>query len=133
MRWDKKCICELEKAEREAELSEEKRRNKKKKHTEQQAASQENTRTPSDIEAVDVNVSSSSTSTSTSFPIEIHLSFNRPNLTYEVIPKPSKTKTLDAMVKCILEHRNETGIIYCLSRKSCQDVSEALNKRLKLR
>ena len=65
-------------------------------------------------------------------PQEIHLSFNRPNLTYEVIPKPSKTKTLDAMVKCILEHRNETGIIYCLSRKSCQDVSEALNKRLKL-
>ena len=63
---------DLEKAEREAELSEEKRRNKKKKHTKQPAASQENTRTPTDIEAVDVNDSSSSTSTSTStsFPIE---------------------------------------------------------------
>ena len=64
-------------------------------------------------------------------PEEVHLSFNRPNLTYEVHPKPSKQKTLDAMCEVIKQHKNQTGIIYCLSRKSCQEVSEALNERLK--
>ena len=64
-------------------------------------------------------------------PKEIHLSFNRPNLAYQVHPKGSKQKTLDAMEKIIRDNKNQTGIIYCLSRKSCQEVSEALNKRLR--
>jgi bloom syndrome protein len=63
-------------------------------------------------------------------PKEVHLSFNRPNLKYAVYPKKSKARTFSAIEQIIRKNRNKTGIIYCLSRKSCQEVSEELNKRL---
>ena len=52
-------------------------------------------------------------------------SFNRPNLFYEVRGK-SKTADLD-LIKFIKSKSNQSGIIYCLSRKNTEDLSELLN------
>ena len=57
-------------------------------------------------------------------------SFNRPNLTYEVISKKGvKEGTFQDMLgKIKTTHKNEPGIIYCLSRKDCETVAEKLQK-----
>ncbi len=52
-------------------------------------------------------------------------SFNRPNLFYEVRGK-SKTTDLD-LIKFIKSKSNQSGIIYCLSRKNTEELSELLN------
>ena len=52
-------------------------------------------------------------------------SFNRPNLFYEV---RGKTQTTDLdLIKFIKSKSNQSGIIYCLSRKNTEDLSELLN------
>lgn len=51
-------------------------------------------------------------------------SFNRPNLYYEVRQKGKGKEDLEAIAQLIQNnHRGQTGIIYCLSRKNCEDVS----------
>lgn len=51
-------------------------------------------------------------------------SFNRPNLYYEV---RSKTKDVDKeVIKFIKSQSGKSGIIYCLSRKKVEDLTEAL-------
>ena len=65
-------------------------------------------------------------------PKEVHLSFNRKNLTYRVQLKQTKSKNYETLVTMIKRFKNQTGIIYCLSRKNCQEVSDELNKRLNL-
>lgn len=51
-------------------------------------------------------------------------SFNRPNLYYEIRPK---TKDVDKdIVKFIRKHDGKSGIIYCLSRKKVEDLTEVL-------
>ncbi|GAB1608582.1 ATP-dependent DNA helicase Q1-like [Argonauta hians] len=57
-------------------------------------------------------------------------SFNRPNLFYEVRAKPSSAKeVLTQISKDILqEFRAKSGIIYCFSRKECEDVSVGLRE-----
>ena len=52
-------------------------------------------------------------------------SFNRPNLFYEVRGKNEATN-LD-LIKFIKSKSNQSGIIYCLSRKKVEDLSELLN------
>ncbi len=52
-------------------------------------------------------------------------SFNRPNLTYRVIPK---TKPLDQILAFLRTRQKESGIIYCQSRKATERVAEQLNK-----
>ena len=52
-------------------------------------------------------------------------SFNRPNLFYEVRGKNEATD-LD-LIKFIKSKSNQSGIIYCLSRKKVEDLSELLN------
>ena len=52
-------------------------------------------------------------------------SFNRPNLFYEVRGK-SQTTDLD-LIKFIKSKSNQSGIIYCLSRKNTEELSELLN------
>lgn len=68
-------------------------------------------------------------------------SFSRPNITYEVIPKPSNIKKqVDKMAEIVFERFTEKkagyriiqcGIIYCFSTKDCESVAESLNEVLK--
>ena len=51
-------------------------------------------------------------------------SFNRPNLTYRVI---SKSKPYDQVREFVRNRRNESGIVYCFSRKAAESVAERLN------
>lgn len=50
-------------------------------------------------------------------------SFNRANITYRVIPKKNSFKQLITFLK---ERPDESGIIYCLSRKSTEDLAADL-------
>ncbi len=50
-------------------------------------------------------------------------SFNRTNLVYEVKPKKQAKKHL---IRVIKEHKGESGIVYCLSRKKVEEIAEFL-------
>ena len=55
---------------------------------------------------------------------EYKSSFNRPNLYYEVRPK---TADIDKeIIKFIKQHPRKSGIIYCLSRKTVEELAEVL-------
>ena len=61
-------------------------------------------------------------------------SFNRSNLFYEIRAKEGKGKDIESIASLIKEkHRGQTGIIYCLSRKNCEDMAEALSKQHKIK
>lgn len=53
-------------------------------------------------------------------------SFNRDNLYYEVMPKGSKAQTMKDLISFVNKRKGKSGIIYCLSRKKTEDVSEIL-------
>lgn len=54
-------------------------------------------------------------------------SFNRPNLHYEVRPKAKGKADIEAIASIIKDkHARQTGIIYCLSRKNCEDFAKVL-------
>ena len=54
-------------------------------------------------------------------------SFNRPNLWYYV--KPKKKNCVEEMAQIInTKYKNRTGIVYCCSRRDCEEVAEALRK-----
>ena len=54
-------------------------------------------------------------------------SFNRPNLYYEVRPKPAETLVLHKeIIKFIKENSGKSGIIYCLTRKRVESLAELL-------
>ena len=54
-------------------------------------------------------------------------SFNRPNLYYEVRPKPAETLVLHKeIIKFIKENSGKSGIIYCLTRKRVETLAELL-------
>lgn len=57
------------------------------------------------------------------------MSFNRPNLHYQVLPKGKDI--LDRIVDICQqgEYANTTGIIYCLSRANCEQTAEKLRKK----
>lgn len=61
-------------------------------------------------------------------PFEYRSSFNRPNLSYEVRKKDSKT--IDTIADYIAQRPNDSGVIYCLSRKDCETLSEKLTEKL---
>jgi ATP-dependent DNA helicase RecQ len=52
-------------------------------------------------------------------------SFNRPNLTYRVVPKSAPYEQLLAFIE---SRPNDSGIIYCASRKSTDSVARNLNE-----
>jgi len=61
-------------------------------------------------------------------------SFNRPNLTYEVRPKGKNDQVLASIADTITRfYKNQCGIVYCLSRKTCEKVAEDLRKKYKLK
>ncbi len=53
-------------------------------------------------------------------------SFNRPNLTYRVIPKDQPTRQI---IDFIRKREHESGIVYCASRAAAERVAEALASR----
>ena len=53
-------------------------------------------------------------------------SFNRPNLTYRVVPKDQPTKQI---IDFIRKREQESGIVYCASRAAAERVAEALAGR----
>ncbi len=53
-------------------------------------------------------------------------SFNRPNLTYRVIPKDQPSKQI---IDFIRKREHESGIVYCASRAATERVAEALAGR----
>ena len=57
-------------------------------------------------------------------------SFNRPRLRYEVRPKTSKPKAIEQIAAHVRAHADESGLVYCLSRRDCEVVCEALGKQL---
>ncbi|MCG8306760.1 MAG: RecQ family ATP-dependent DNA helicase, partial [Cytophagales bacterium] len=50
-------------------------------------------------------------------------SFNRENIQYHIL---SKTQQYERLVKFLNQHKEESGIIYCLSRKSTEQLAERL-------
>lgn len=56
-------------------------------------------------------------------------SFNRPNLNYEVRSKTKAKDVLNSIASTInTSYRGQSGIIYCLSRKNCEDIAAKLRK-----
>jgi bloom syndrome protein len=55
-------------------------------------------------------------------------SFNRPNLRYHVLTKDSKT--IDAIAAYVSKRSRDSGVIYCLSRKDCEKLSEQLSAKV---
>ena len=53
-------------------------------------------------------------------------SFNRPNLTYSVIPKEND---LSDLLSVLGRHRGESAIIYCGSRKATEEIAHTLSER----
>lgn len=51
-------------------------------------------------------------------------SFDRPNLTYSIA---RRTDRVAQIVEILERHRNESGIIYCISRKNTEETSSLLN------
>lgn len=51
-------------------------------------------------------------------------SFNRKNLYYEIKPKVDAKKQL---IKYVKQNKGKSGIIYCLSRKTVEEIAELLN------
>jgi bloom syndrome protein len=56
-------------------------------------------------------------------------SFNRPNLRYEVRRKDGKV--IDTIAEYVSGRPNDSGVIYCLSRRNCEDLSEKLQAKLR--
>jgi ATP-dependent DNA helicase RecQ len=56
-------------------------------------------------------------------------SFDRPNISYTVSKKESKTENKEKLLNFIkTEHPNDAGIVYCLSRKSTEEVAQFLEE-----
>jgi bloom syndrome protein len=63
-------------------------------------------------------------------------SFNRPNLYYEVRKKTSEKLLVENIIELIKtpKFNNKTGIIYCLSKNSCEKLAETLrNNKIRAR
>lgn len=61
-------------------------------------------------------------------------SFNRPNLTYEVLPKGIAKNTLECIGTTINKtYKNQCGIIYCLSRKNCESIAASLAREYQIK
>ncbi len=59
-------------------------------------------------------------------PISFVASFDRPNIALKVSPGQRR---FEQIVDYLKKHPNQSGIIYCLARKTCQDLSEKLNAK----
>ncbi|XP_032687274.1 Bloom syndrome protein homolog isoform X2 [Odontomachus brunneus] len=55
-------------------------------------------------------------------------SFNRPNLRYSIISKKGKNCSDEIVAMIMTKFKNVCGIVYCLSRKDCDDYAAHLKK-----
>ncbi len=53
-------------------------------------------------------------------------SFNRPNLYYEIQPKPQEKDAITSITKFISKHKGKSGIIYVLNRKTTEKLASVL-------
>jgi bloom syndrome protein len=61
-------------------------------------------------------------------------SFNRPNLYYEVRTKGKKKEDIEDIAELInTKYPKQTGIVYCLSRKNCEDLAKVLRDEYKIK
>ncbi|OKL55755.1 hypothetical protein UA08_09010 [Talaromyces atroroseus] len=62
-------------------------------------------------------------------------SFNRPNLTYDVLPKRGSAPNIISQIADIIDssYRGKAGIVYCLSRKDCEKVAEQLSNEYRVK
>ncbi|KAL9175105.1 hypothetical protein ABFS82_02G094200 [Erythranthe guttata] len=64
--------------------------------------------------------------------IVLETSFDRPNLKYQVIGKTKEP--LKQLGKLLTDHfKNLCGIVYCLSKNECVEVSKFLNEKMKIK
>lgn len=62
----------------------------------------------------------------------LETSFDRPNLKYEVIGKSKEAlKQIGQLIKD--RFKDQCGIIYCLSKNECAEVSNFLNQKCKIK
>ena len=63
--------------------------------------------------------------------LQFAMSFNRPNLIYEVL---HKSRNIEEDIKSMIQSKwkNQSGIIYCTSKKMCEQVADNLRKKYKL-
>ena len=60
-------------------------------------------------------------------------SFNRPNLSYDVRQKGKAKDVLDSIAQTINQsYKGQSGIIYCLSKKNCEDLATKLQKQFSI-
>lgn len=57
-------------------------------------------------------------------PLTLVGNFDRPNLTYRVLPRRDLMKQIQEVLD---RHKDEAGIIYCLRRRDVDEISETLN------
>lgn len=55
-------------------------------------------------------------------------SFNRPNLRYSIIAKKGKNCSDEIVAMIMTKFKNACGIVYCLSRKDCDDYAAQMKK-----
>lgn len=60
-------------------------------------------------------------------PFTYIASFNRPNLSLAVIPSPGKNGKLKVIKNFVGRYPNDCGIVYCMTRKTTEEVTESLN------
>ncbi|OZJ04060.1 hypothetical protein BZG36_04653 [Bifiguratus adelaidae] len=63
----------------------------------------------------------------------IQQSFNRSNLRYEVFPKSAKTICADINAFISTQGAGQSGIIYCNSRRQCEETAEKLRRTYQLK
>jgi len=56
-------------------------------------------------------------------------SFDRPNISLTVEPNPGKTKMINRIAELVRHYGDDSGIIYCLSRKGAEDMAAELHSR----
>lgn len=57
------------------------------------------------------------------------MSFNRPNIKYQVIPKKGKFASDEIIHLIKQKFFKKSGIIYCLARNDCETIADQLNSK----
>ena len=60
-------------------------------------------------------------------PLVVHTGFDRPNLSF-IVREATPAARLSYMGRLLAQHRRESGIIYCRTRKRTDEVAEALRR-----